>query len=489
MSIVSKAFILNAVFLFAAPCAFSQESNHPPLPDEPAASVTLTIHLRNVYESRISLLPLTGRKALPPLIEKEGVKNGETAILTIPGENLPGDFVIRFDYKEEAVSTPYPSEKTVIIYRQNMELWADPLYCNNPDSTYFSEGEKENSVHASFVKENKEQKEMLALLQSLLLYYDDVQSDLYRESIKEYEKRRLAHNRWIRGQISEHDSLFVSARFGFELVPPVSWEGSETERKQSLMDHYFDEIDLTDPLLAKTPDFTRWMDSYVNLYGEFASTVEKRDSLFTLAGKKAIEKAGKGHPLVYGWMVDYFFTGFESFDIQTGIAMLKPYLDDPGCLTSKRQAILKRLEGMETLIAGTVAPDFTFMDETGSETGFHACPTGKPYKLLLFWSADCSHCAELVDALYPWFLKEKNREKLEVFAVSLDENETERAEWKKKTETMPGWKHIPTEGGVNSALADKYFILATPVMILTDAATHCIIAQPGTVEQLEKAMK
>jgi hypothetical protein len=48
-------------------------------------------------------------------------------------------------------------------------------------------------------------------------------------------------------------------------------------------------------------------------------------------------------------MVDYFYKGFESNNIPDGTKVLKPYLNDPNCLTSKRMEIERRLKGIETL--------------------------------------------------------------------------------------------------------------------------------------------
>lgn len=457
------------------------------IPTSALKDVNLTIHLRGVYESKLSVLPMSGRQALQPTIVKDGIKNGSTATLQIPAADLPGEFVLRFDYKEKESSTPYPSEKRMVINQQDLELWVSPAYCNNSDSTHYQAGEIENSTFASFMEENGRQKQVIGLLQQFLLNYDDIKSGFYKEGIKEYEKRREAHNQWIKDQIKEHSELFVSSKFIFQLIPSVKWEGSEEERKQSLRDHYFEMIDLNDPILVRTTDFTEWMDSYVNLYGELATSIELRDSLFTLAGRLAIENAKKGDPVVYGWMVDYFFKGYESFDIKTGIAMLEPYLNDPDCLTQKKQAIRKRLEGMQTLVAGTIAPDFKW-DSNGQTFSLHSVATIKPYKLVIFWSADCNHCADLVKELYPWYLEPENEKVMDVFAVSLDDNETERKAWQQKIASFPEWRHIPTKGGVNSAEANAYFILATPVMILVDSKTNAIVAQPGTVKQLEESI-
>jgi len=452
-------------------------------------STNLTIHLRGVYESKISLLPLTGPQALKPILEKDGVMDGSVAVLNVPKENLPGEFVLRFDYKEEASSTPYPSEKRMIINDQDLELWVRPVYCNNSDSTWYQEGERENSAFEAFMAENAEQKKMIGLLQDFLIHYDETDSKFYKEGITEYEKRRKAHNNWISDQIENSSDLFVSRKYGFQFVPEIDWKGSETDRKQSLRDHYFDQIDFSDPIIVKTSDFNEWMNSYVNLYGELATTEALRDSLFALAGQRAIEEAKMGHPEIYGWMVDYFFNGYETNNIQAGTAMLEPYLNDPNCLTSKRQAILKRLEGMETLVPGVMAPDFTITDKTGKKISFLNYQVDKPYKLVLFWGADCAHCRELVDKLYPWYQKAENKEKLDVFAISTDDTEEESKAWDHVIKNMTDWIHIPTKGGVNSKEANDYYILATPVMILVDAKTSAIVALPENINKLSSAMK
>ncbi|HCU20161.1 MAG TPA: alkyl hydroperoxide reductase, partial [Bacteroidales bacterium] len=156
--------------------------------------------------------------------------------------------------------------------------------------------------------------------------------------------------------------------------------------KQSLRDNYFE-----------------GMDGYVNLYGELATTTALRDSLFTLAGKNAIEKAKNGDPLVSGWMVDYFFRGYESFNIQAGIKMLEPYLDDPDCLTTKRQEINRRLEGIKSRVKGSPAPDIVMQDSDNNPFILSSYQGGKNNILILFWSADCVHCKETTDKLYRWY--------------------------------------------------------------------------------------
>ena len=451
--------------------------------------VNIKVHLNGVQSSKITLMPMSGAGALKPLIEKNGILNNETVVLNVPKDKLPGQFVLRFDYKEKESSNPYPSEKYIFINNQDLELWVKPKSANNPDSTYFQKGEKENTLFMTFSIQNAKRKEQLGLLQNFLMSYDQPESKFYASGVEEYENRRKEYNSWLSAQVDTHKDAFVSCIFPLQYVSPIIWKGTEKERLNSLMVHYFDGMDFKNPQLAKTADLKDWMNKYVNLYGAMSTTIALRDSLFALAGQRAIEKAKLGHPLVYGWMVDYFYAGFESFNITSGMKMLKPYLDDPYCLTTKRQAIEVRLKGMETLVPGSLAPDFPWKLNSGKTIQFHDFKTEAKYKLVLFWSADCQHCKELMAKLYPWYQNPVYRDLMDVFAISLDETDTEIPVWEKAIVNYPAFKHKRAEKGIRSTEATAYFVLATPTLILVDAKTNKIVALPETVEQLEKELK
>jgi hypothetical protein len=451
-----------------------------------ARDATMTIHLRGVYESKITLLALSGSNTLKPILVVDSIKNGSTSTLSIHSEELPGEFVIRFDYKEKETSTPYPSEKRIIVGNQDLELWVNPIYCNNPDSTWFQQDERENKTYSAFGIENGSRKQMLGLLQNFLLNYDDPSSDFFQAAITEYEKRRIEYNSWVESQVNKYKALFVSNVFGFQKVPEIKWEGSDSERKKSFRDHYLEVIDFSKPLIIRTSEMKSWMDSYVNLFGELATTTFLRDSLFTLAGKNAIEAARKGDPTVYGWMVDYFFNGYESFNIDTGIKMLEPYLNDPNCLTSKRVEINNRLTGMKSLVPGKVAPDISMIDSNGNPFVLSKYNNSKGNILLLFWSADCSHCKEMTDKLWQWYLNPQARNKLDIVAISVDETETEIKAWQQRIPELNLWTHLRATEGIRSKVANDYYIISVPVMILLDAKTKKIIALPESPEQLSK---
>ncbi len=464
------------VFLFIALFNITSAQN---------SAVSITVHLRGVSDSKLSLMPLSGPKQFKSIAEVQSVKNGETTTLQVSKEYLPGEFVLRFDYKEKKESTPYPSEKHILINTQDIELWVSPMYCNNPDSTWYQKDEKENAAFASFSKENSHQKEKLGLLQQFLMNYDDTKSKFYQQGIEEYELRRMAYNQWLDKQVKKDKALFASSMYRFSYVPQIAWEGNETDRLKNVISHYFEGIDFNDPVITRTSQLNEWMNSYVNLYGQMATTVALRDSLIPLAAYTAVEKAKQGNPIVYGWMVDYFYRGFESNNLPTGMKVLEPYLEDPNCLTSKRMEIERRLKGMQTLVVGSKAPDISLKDAEGKTFELNAYNPDTKYILLFFWSADCSHCIETVDAVYPWQQLDEVKQKISVVGISLDETETEVKAWEQKTKSLGGWKQLRAPDGVRSKVAADYYVLATPVMILIDAKTKEIVSLPATFLELK----
>jgi hypothetical protein len=187
--------------------------------------------------------------------------------------------------------------------------------------------------------------------------------------------------------------------------------------------------------------------------------------------------------------VDYFYRGYEANAIPAGTKILEPYMNDPKCLTTKRQEIERRLKGIETLVPGSKAPDIVMNDPDGTLFELSRYETPCNFILVFFWSGGCEHCLETTDKLYPWQQLEETQKKMSVVAISLDETETEITGWMKRKETLKGWKHLRASEGIRSKVAGDYFVLATPVMILIDAKSKEIIALPNTLKELMTAVK
>lgn len=462
-----------------------------PAPEQAENVRRLTVHLQGVFSAKVSVIPFNGLKALylTPVAEVSDVKNGGTAAIKIPAQYLPGEFVLRIDYRAKEADPPYPAERTIYINNQDVELTVNPPYINNDEKTKFNAGEKENTAYSAFIKENSIKRAPVDLLKQFLLSYDRPKSELYAQATKEFARRRVEYNQWLSNQAKTQRELYVSRLFQFQYVPAIVWGGSEKERLSQVLKNYFEGIDFSDPLIIRTRQLSRFMDDYMRLYGMQATNGESRDALFTQAGSLACEKASRGHPKVYGWMVDYFYAGYETYGIKQGMAMLQEHINNPNCLTSKKQQITRRLEGMAKLVPGALSPDFVIRDNQGNNFEFHKWRPKARYKLLLFWSTGCAHCQELVNGLRLWYNQGANKEKLAIAAVSLDETDADARVWEGAIVALSGWSHLRAKEGVNSPAARDYAILSAPAMFLVGSKNNIIVSVPDNLNQLIKDLK
>ncbi|MBL7072700.1 MAG: redoxin domain-containing protein [Candidatus Omnitrophica bacterium] len=454
--------------------------------DESAEVRLLTVHLQGVYSSKISVTPFDGIKTDAAIDVVEDVKDGETAVLKIPVKYVPGEFLLRLDYRGKKTDHPYPSERNIFINKQNIELSIDPPYINNSEKTKFDAKETENTAYSTFMKENRARRAPVDFLKQLLLTYDRPKSKFYARAVKEFEERRVEYNAWVNAQSKKYQNLYVSRLFRFQHIPKMKWGGTPDEQHARLIQNYFEGIDFNDPLILRSRELSMLMNGYVRLFSMQAVTEKSRSELFAEAGRVACEKASRGNPKVYGWMVDYFYKGYETYGIPEGMRVLEKHINNPNCHAEKKQQIIKRLEGMKRLFPGAVSPDFAASDNEGNNFEFHKWKGATAHKLLLFWSSDCVSCRNLAKELKQWQNHPENKEKIDIAAVSLDETETETRAWEKEIANFPGWKHLSVEGGINGPVANDYAVLSTPVMFLVSSKDNTIAAEPRDVDELTK---
>ena len=478
------SLLISAACVFISSSVFAMSQ----APNNSARARQLTVNLEGIFDAKVTLLPFKGLKTIKPIAEAAGVKEGKSVVIKIPVEYLPGEFLLRIDYRAKESDHYYPAERIIYVNEEDIGLTVNPPYINNDEKTKFNSGEKENTVYGVFMKENSAKRMPIDLLRQLLLSYDLPKSEFYAQAVKEFESRRIKYNAWLKDQARVYKKLYVSRLFQFQYIPAVSWSGDEFERLNQILKNYFEGIDFSDPLIIRSREFSRFMDIYMGLYGAQAKTAESRDALFTQAGRVACEKASFADPRVYGWMVDYFYTGYETYNIKDGMIMLQEHINNPKCLTSKKEQIIQRLEGMRKLIPGANAPDFVLSDKQADDFQFHKWVPKARYKLLLFWTTTCADCLELVNELSQWYNQPANKNKADIITVNLDEAQIGVEKWKFAIKPLSAWKNLQAKGGVNSPVARAYAILSTPVMFLVDSKSNKIVSVPETFEKFKKEL-
>ena len=136
----------------------------------------------------------------------------------------------------------------------------------------------------------------------------------------------------------------------------------------------------------------------------------------------------------------------------------------------------------EEVTIGSVAPDFTLSDINGNEVSL------SDYKgkivLLTFWASWCPTCRAENKHLAEVYPKYKN-EGFQILGVSLDRSKTN---WEKAVEKdRITWPQVSDLQGVESPVATKYGVYATPTTFLIDSA-GVVIGKDLRGEELDKKL-
>ncbi len=440
----------------------------------------LNVNVRGVYDAEISLSPFNGVRFSVPINKYEAVKSGSEVQFLVPDSLLPGEFLLRFNYRANAEDHPYPSELQLFLNKENISVNANPLYLRS-DSLRL-EGDKENMVWNMFQEQNIAKRQQIGLLEQLLQAYTNRNSKLYNTAISEFEMQRKAYNQWLQEMEQQYSQLYVGHLFGFQRILPHNWMASPEKQLQMQATHWFDGINLNDTLVMRSRQMNEFMNGYMGIFGMQATTEQLRDSLFTEAGRLACEKASTKHPKVYGWMVDYFYSGYETYNITSGLEMLEQHINNPRCLTSKKQEIQRRLTGIEKMVEGVSCPNLPVQNENGTEETIRLTG-GDKYQLLVFYESDCGHCKELLSELKEWYAKPENAVWFTIYSVALDEDINHWLTAFSKNNFQ--WNDCYAPGGINSKAANDYYVLSTPTLFLVDNDGK-LLDMPGTVGDIDR---
>jgi cytochrome c biogenesis protein CcmG/thiol:disulfide interchange protein DsbE len=144
------------------------------------------------------------------------------------------------------------------------------------------------------------------------------------------------------------------------------------------------------------------------------------------------------------------------------------------------------VKGIETLKAGSPAPDFTVKDLEGKEFNLKAC-CGKDAVLLFFWSFFCGPCREEMPMISEMTRLYRGKG-LQVIGVNLDGKEMKKAIDKFVANEKVDFRIVFDElAGDAFLVADPYGVAGTPAVFLVDKKGVISFSAVGVVtpEQLK----
>ncbi len=253
-----------------------------------------------------------------------------------------------------------------------------------------------------------------------------------------------------------------------------SWE-NYVSNQQTQKSRTFRNRDWNNPALLNSNAYAKGIIDYLMLYANSDAGQEKQEALFRMA----IDSLFSFIPpetKVYDYTALYLMEGFEQYEMESVIMhVVKNYSQNCSQTVAK---LSNRIEFYRHFYNGAEIPDFVLSRQNSEEIRFYELVEG--VTLLVFWTTDCPHCAQMNGALkemYPEFYQKG----VKIVSVSLDEDFGELSRYLKQT-NLP-WPVYADGEGWESPIVETFHLYATPTMFLVNE-NYRLLGKPMNLNQL-----
>ncbi len=363
------------------------------------------------------------------------------------------------------------------------------VYCSYPD--YFSSlrftGSEENTAFITYQKKWVPMQGAAAALQKRA--QNNRQNNDSLQYIARLQKAREEEMKGYLKKVAEENkgnllSVLVTSMLPLEIpdfrIPPgthnpdsVLWVMKYLYNKN----HFFDNLNLTDERLLRTPILQARLDAFFKVY-----EIQPIDSI-----KKDVEKIIKkcqGDYKMFQFIAVYLFNHFRESQIMGHDAVLLKIADDI-YLSGKADWVAqkfiddlkKQMDLLRYNLIGMKGQDLVMDSYKGIYVSLY--DIDKEFTVLYFWEPNCGHCQEATPKLKEYYDKARN-EGVEVFAVCTT---TDKAAWTKYIEEhqltwINGW-----DPQRSSHFDFFYNVQSTPTIYILDRNKK-IIAKRLSVEDI-----
>jgi thiol-disulfide isomerase/thioredoxin len=315
-------------------------------------------------------------------------------------------------------------------------------------------------------------KEEKAILQKQLDELNEWVTSYQKDLIKKYPKSMTA--------------AIVHANLPMDM-PEFEGSPEEVQLKQwqYSKEHYFDNIDLADPRMLRTPFLFQRAEFYIDKV-----TVPHPDSIsrsldYLLERFRPAEETFK-HYLVH-------FLNFYARSKIVGMDAVYVHLADKYYATGQADwveqeqldKIVENANSLRPILIGKIAPDITMVDKRDSIHTLHGIKS--PYTVLFIWDPDCGHCKKTMPEMLQFYRDFKDRG-VEMMAVcGKFYNDLDKCWEFIESKDMNIWLNV-VDPYHRSKYKTLYDVKTTPQIFILDEKKEIISKRIG-VEQLPEVME
>jgi thiol-disulfide isomerase/thioredoxin len=326
------------------------------------------------------------------------------------------------------------------------------------------------SVISKRIQNNKQNNDSLKILGSLQKLQEENMKSYLRSVIKANNGNFLGT--LVKGLLPIDIPEFPIP-IGFANPDSVRWVRNYNYNK----DHFFDNIDLTDERLIRTPLLYGKLDAF------FTSALIQSPDTINKEIDKLIKKCSANYK-IFQFVSVYLFNHFRESEIMGHDAVLVKLADDiylsgkADWVTKEfKDDLRKQIDLLRPNLIGKKAENMVMDSYKGIFVSLY--DVEKDFTVLYFWEPDCGHCKEATPKLKAYYDKPRDYS-LEVFAVCTT---SDKAKWTKYIEDnkliwINGWDPK------RSSHFDYYYnVQSTPTVYILDKNKK-IIAKKLAVEEI-----
>ena len=286
-----------------------------------------------------------------------------------------------------------------------------------------------------------------------------------------------------------HPGLMLSAIFKASQDPEIPELPVKSDGKRDsafayyyYRDHYFDNIDLGDERLLRSPIYHSKLNNFVkNLLVQIPDSIIPWTD--TLVAKASVNKE------TFKYMVWFLTNYYETSNImgldEVFVHMVKNYYTKEKAYWVDDATLYKiqdRANILEPILIGKKVKNLILQDSTGNYQALYS--VNSPYTVLFFWDPDCGHCKKATPKVKAYYDKVKTKG-VQIFAVC---TEVEMEKWKNFIkEYKLDWINV-ADPKLQNNFRIEFDIKTTPQIFILDKDKK-IIAKDVLVEEVEDYLR
>lgn len=376
--------------------------------------------------------------------------------LSAPGDIEPG--VYRFQYSQ--TTNDYID---IILDGKEKEIsFSIDVLGENKVPVFIQS--KENQLWYSYQFQSQTQLRKIEVLNQFIALYPNGSDKIVAKTTKalalEKENYTTQNNLFLKNNSNTWSALMVQNMSYYFTNPKDDWRIQNYEKQE----HFWDNINTTNPQLINTPLYTELILNYLKYYmnPEMKFSEEEMNQGLKKCVNTIMQKFS-GNEKTPKFALQYMQLGFK----EIGNEEVLQYLDQnfqelaAQCQDDRGKAAFdKRMEGYAAMKEGMLTPNIVFESSNYKEKSLYEIDATKI--LVVFWASWCPHCMEEIPKVNTWA---KAHPETRVVAISLDDN---KAAYEKAIQELPNLMHHTDLKKWNGKAVKEYYVYGTPTFVLLD---------------------